>query len=404
MQSLEIPANLAIEPDKVHTKKLIVFGIGLLFVLLLMAGSGIAGYFVGHAANPSAVPAPFFEAWNLIHKEYVDQPVDDTLLSEGAIRGMIAALGDEHSGYMPPAEYKQAMVPLEGTYTGIGIEADPSGPLLRIIAPFPGSPAAAAGLESGDIILRINGEDLTGVPTELARQKVLGPAGSKVHLSILRDGNPTPLEFDLLRAKIEIPNVQSKMLTGNIAYVRIYVFADTTGAQLHSALTALMAEQPKGLILDLRGNPGGVVTAAEAVASEFLPNNQVITIVRSGTGDEERYRTSGTGLATAVPMIVLVDQGSASSSEMVAGALQDYGRAQLVGMTTYGKGSMQDWHPLANGTAGAVRITIARFFTPHGKTIAGVGIKPNIEVTFTEDQFHAGQDPQLAKAIELLSS
>jgi carboxyl-terminal processing protease len=390
------------ERGNIPVRRFLVFTCGVLFTGIIMVGTGLAGYLIG-STRQASIPPAFMEAWGVVHKEYVDQPVDDTKLVEGAIAGMIAALGDEHSGYLPPSDYSDAMVPLEGSYTGIGIEADASGPLLKIIAPFPGSPAAAAGLQAGDVIVGIDGADMTGVAPEAARRKVLGPAGSKVHLSILRDGNTVPLEFDIVRAKIEVPSMESKMLPGDIAYVRLYIFSDTTGTELHKALTELMAKTPKGLILDLRGNPGGLVDAAKDVASEFLPKDQVITIVRSGDGTEEKYLTKGDGLATHVPMVVLVDEGSASSSEMVAGALKDYGRAKLVGRTTYGKGSMQDWHPLEGGKAGAVRLTIARFYTPKGTTIAKIGISPDFDVTYSEEEFHAGLDPQLEKALALLA-
>jgi carboxyl-terminal processing protease len=379
-------------------------GILAAILLVLMGASAAGGYWIGRT-NPEKSPAawqPLQEAWDVVHKEYVDQPVDDPKLIEGAIAGMVYSLGDEHSGYMPPDQYQQSISFIEGSYIGIGVEVDTSGEYLRIVAPFRGSPAANVGLQPDDAIVRIDGEDMTGIDPVIARQKVLGPEGSRVHLSIRRNGSPDLLEFNLPRVKITAPSLESKMLPGSIAYVHLFVFGDNSGTDLHSALRDLMAQHPKALILDLRSNPGGLVDTAVAVASEFLPKGRIVTVVKMGDGSQQEYKTKGNGLATDIPMVVLVNKGSASASEMVSGALQDDGRAQLVGTTTYGKGSMQDWHPLSNGKAGAVRITIARFFTPNGRPIANVGLKPDVVVEYTEDDFHAGKDPQLDAAVNLL--
>jgi carboxyl-terminal processing protease len=371
-------------------------------VIALIIISGAAGYYLGYANRP-AFPAPVWEAWNVINQEYVDQPVDDTKLMEGAIDGMVRALGDSHSAYMPPDQYEQSVAAIQQSYSGIGAEVDVSGPYLKIIAPFPDSPAIKAGLQPGDEVLRINGEDMTGIDPKLAIQKVHGPTGSSVRLSIRRESATDLLEFDLIRAKIEIPSVRSGILPGDIAYVRLYIFGGNSGKEVHDALVPLLAKNPKGLILDLRANPGGLVTSAVEIASEFLPPKQVITIAKMGDGTEKRYETSGTGLATQIPMVILVDKGSASASEMLAGALQDYGRATLVGSTTYGKGSMQDWIALSGGTIGAMRLTVARFYTPKGRTIDRYGLTPDIPVAIGASDIQAGNDTQLAEALRILA-
>ena len=381
----------------------IVVGFAAVWLILCVSASSIGiGYLIGRSGTAAASDklAPFNEAWDIIHAKYVDQPVDDTKLVQGAINGMMQSLGDEHSTYMSPEVYQSATASLEG-YEGIGAEVDTSGPFLKIIDPFPGSPAEKAGLKAGDEIVAVDGVDVTGVDPLAVREKLLGPAGTHVKVTVRRAGEAQPLEFDIVRAKIDPPVVKSSMLDGGVAYVSLALFSDTASAQLHAALQDLLKQNPKGLILDLRGNPGGFVSAAVDVGSEFLPANKLLVVERHGDGHEIRYYTHAGGLATAIPMAVLVDAGTASASEIIAGAIQDYGRALLVGMPTYGKGSVQEWIALS-GNNGAVRITVARWYTPNGRQISGVGITPNIEAPVLESQVKAGQDPQRDIAWKLL--
>ena len=343
---------------------------------------------------------PFWQAWQLVHEQYVDQPVDDTKLMEGAIRGMLASLGDPHTSYMDPDEYTQANMEMEGEYDGIGAWVDSSGDYLTIVSPMAGSPAEKAGLKPGDKIIAVDGEDITDVDPDLVIRKVLGPAGTTVHLTVLREGSDEPLEFDVTRAHITIPSVEGKMLDSGIAYVHIYTFGANTGDELRKVLEDLMAQNPKGLVLDLRYNGGGYLNTAIDVASEFLPSGKVVLYEQYGDGSRDIHKTRGTGLATDIPMAVLINEGTASASEVVSGALQDYGRAQLVGVTSYGKGSVQIWTPLSDN--GAVRVTIARWLTPNERTIDKIGLEPDVVVEMTEDDYKAGRDPQLDKAVDLL--
>jgi len=358
----------------------------------------------GTPADLQKLFVPFWEAWTIIHQQYVDQPVDNTKLMEGAINGMMESLGDPHSTYMTPQGYTDATSQLQGSYAGIGAYVDTNGTLLTITKPMPDSPAEKAGLQAGDQVIAVDGLDVTSMLPEVVRQKVLGPSGTKVTLSIKREGQSAPMDFEITRAVIVVPSVTSKMLDNNIAYVQISTFGDSTANDLHTQLAALMAKNPKGLILDLRDNGGGYLDTAIAVASEFISSGPIVT-EQSGDGTKTTSQAHKGGLATdkSLPMIVLGNAYSASASEIVAGALQDTGRAKLLGETTYGKGSVQNWIPLSDNQ-GAVRITIAKWLTPNGRTIDKKGLTPDIVVPMTADDVKAGKDPQLDAAVKQLTS
>ncbi len=400
------------ESNRVVGKVLIGCGI-----LILLVGCLVVGFFAGRfstnlslnlplpgatssSTSTEALFKPFWEAWQIVHNEYLVQPLDDEKMMQGAIRGMMDSLGDPHSGYMNPSEYSDATAPLQG-YSGIGAWVSTDGELLTITEPMAGSPAEAAGIKAGDQILAIDGEDMTGILPELARQKVLGPAGSKVVLTIQRAGVDQPFDVTVTRAQITIPSLVYRMLDNNIAYIGLSAFSDTTGEELHSALEELMAKNPKGLILDLRYNGGGYLAAAIDVGSEFLADG-VVTYEEYADGTRDTFNASGKGIATKVPMVVLVNEWSASASELVAGALQDRGRAQLVGVTTYGKGTVQNWIALSD-EEGAIRVTIARWLTPNNRNVTGTGLTPNVEVKISDADAQAGTDSQLNKAVEILS-
>ncbi len=347
---------------------------------------------------------PFWESWDIIHENYVDQPVDDQALMRGAIRGMVESLGDQHSSYMDPEQYEQANISLGESYDGIGAFVDTEAEYLTILSPIPGTPAEKAGLRPGDEIIAVDGEDMTGIDGRLVLQRVKGKAGTPVVLTIRRQGgegnDPQIFDVEIVRARITIPSVSGKMLEDNIAYIQILQFASNTRDELRKTLKELLGQKPAGMILDLRNNGGGYLETAVQVASEFIDDG-VVLIEQYGDGKRETYKTLGNGLATDIPLVVLVNEGSASASEIVAGAIQDYGRGKLVGTTTYGKGSVQRWIPLS-GENGAVRITIARWLTPKERQINEVGLKPDVEVALTEEDLQAGRDPQLEKAIEVL--
>lgn len=407
----------------------------ILAVLIVALGSFAGGFVTGHllpfgnipipgiAQIPEATPepftpapdqqsatpeelqalfAPFWEAWNLIHQNFVDQPVDDVALMRGAIDGMMQALGDQHSTYMDPEEYKQANEGLEGSYEGIGAYVDTTADYLTVTSPITGSPAEEAGLLPGDKIIGIDGEDMTGIDAELARRKVLGPAGTTVVLTIFREGEDAPFDVSIVRARIVIASAEGEMLEGNIAYLQVTTFGPNTMPELSAALQELMPQNPKAIILDLRNNGGGYLQTSVEVTSQFIAEG-VVLYEQYGDGTRTTYEVVPGGMATDsdIPMIVLINEGSASASEIVAGALQDSGRAKLLGTVSYGKGSVQNWIPLSNEN-GAVRITIAKWLTPNENTIHEIGLTPDYPVELTEEDRKADKDPQLDEAVRLL--
>ncbi len=342
--------------------------------------------------------APFWETWKLLHENFVDQPLDDVALMRGAISGMLAATGDKHTTYMNPTEFEQANASMEGEYEGIGAWVDTTGDYVQVISPMKGSPAEAAGLRANDIVIAVNGEDQTGIPGDLVLKKILGPAGEAVTLTIRR--GEEKLDFTIVRAKITVPVVDYRMLDNNIAYVALYSFNEQATAQLRAALKDLMAQKPAGLIFDLRDNGGGYLSTAIEVVSEFIPKG-VVMYEEYGDGTRDAYSAQRGGRATEIPLVVLVNAGTASASEITAGAIQDLGRGKLVGVKTYGKGSVQNWIPLKT-EKGGVRITIARWLTPKGTQISDVGLTPDLIVEMTAEDYAAGRDPQLDAAVQLL--
>jgi carboxyl-terminal processing protease len=303
---------------------------------------------------------------------------------------------------MEPQLYENESTSLQGSYEGIGAYVDTDGDYLTIVSPIEGSPADLAGLRPGDKVIAIDGEDMTGVAPEQARLKVLGPEGTRVTLMIVREGESEPLEVSITRAKITIHSAEGKMLEDGIAYIDINTFGDRTTQELRDALDELLKQNPRGIIIDLRNNPGGYLTTAVEVSSEFIDEG-VILYEQYGDGRRDEHKALGRGQATDIPIVVLINEGSASASEILAGALQDYGRARLVGVQSYGKGSVQNWVPLSNNQ-GAARVTIAKWLTPKERAIDHVGLAPDVWVEMTLEDFEAERDPQLDAAIETMQA
>ena len=318
----------------------------------------------------------FAEVYERIKRDYVDE-VDDHALMEKAVRGMVAAL-DPHSAYLDSEEFDEIRLSTMGSYPGVGIEVVAEDGVVRVLRPIEGSPAQQAGLLPGDEIVRIDDADI-GADLAGAIARMRGASGSLVTLTVRRDGAPGVIQYALRRAQVEVHSVTQQSLEPGYGYLRISSFSETTAQDVSRAILRLKRDNPgglKGLVLDLRNNPGGVLEAGVAVADDFLDSGVIVTA--DGRTPEARFRMDATpgDLIDGAPLVVLVNGGSASASEIVAGALKDHGRALLVGRRTYGKGSVQTVMPLSHG--GAVKLTTSRYFTPSGASIHGKGIVPDV--------------------------
>ena len=317
------------------------------------------------------------EAWDIISQDYVEKDrLDASQLSQGAIKGMVEALDDPYTSYLDAETYQLSLSSLEGKFEGIGAQVAIKDNQLMIIAPIADSPAGKAGIRAGDKILEINGEPTSGMSLAEAVLLVRGPKGTSVKLLVLHQGETEPEEIEIVRAEIELLSVHFEMRE-DIAYISVTHFSDCTDEELSPVLDSISREAATGIILDLRSNPGGVLSAVVDVASYFLTEGIVVDVV-DNQGKHTATMVKHNGITTDLPLVVLVDSYSASGSEVLAGALQDYGRATIAGTTTYGKGSVNILRQLKDGSA--LYITTARWLTPNGRLIEGKGICPDYEL------------------------
>jgi len=329
----------------------------------------------GHATETYEELKTFSEVLTQVQKSYVDDTKVKDLV-QGAIRGMLSTL-DPHSAYMTPEMYKEMQVETKGEFGGVGIQIGVKENRLAVIAPIEGTPAYRAGVKAGDFITKVNDETTKDLTLTDAVQKMRGPKGSKVNLTIQREGTPDPLQFTLVRDTIKIESVKSKILD-TIGYVRLTQFQESTGRDLSKVLKQFKEQNLQSTILDLRNNPGGLLTAAVEVSEQFLPGGKLVVYTKGRESKKDEWIAKGKDQMDDSPMIVLVNEGSASASEIVAGALQDYGRAVIVGTTSFGKGSVQTILPLGDGSG--LRLTTAKYYTPKGRSIQSTGITPDIVV------------------------
>jgi len=346
--------------------------------------------------------SPYLQAWKIVHNQYLEQPVNNIDLMHGSIKGMMDSLGDPHSTYLNPEQFREQNAPLEGEYTGIGAWVDTSGKFLIIVSPMPNSPAEDVGLKPGDVVKKIDNQDVTHLDPSLVLRKILGPADTQILITVTRDGEPELLEFEITRAVIPIPSVESELINGHIGYIRLYTFGSNSYEDFSLAVTQLIEQGADNLIVDLRNNTGGYVDSAIDITSIFL-KDKVVLIEEWGDGTSKDYLTSKDPITLDTPLYILVNNGTASASEITAGALQDYDRAILIGTTTFGKGLIQNWIPLQEDN-GAIRISIAHWLTPYGRQIQNLGLTPDIEIEFTETDYYNGVDTQLEKAIEVITA
>ncbi len=352
--------------------------------------------------KPGAVDfSLFWDVWSKVENEYVDpSKIDAKKMAYGAISGMLRALDDPYTLFLPPDESKKFQDDMRGDFEGIGAEIGLRKDVLTIIAPIEGTPAQKAGLQPQDMILKINDASTDNLNLDEAVNLIRGPKGTAVRLLVMRDGWKEPKEIEIVRDKINIPVLKLEFKNSDIAYIRLYQFTENSPDEFDKAAKQVLKSNAKGIILDLRNNPGGYLEAAVNIAGWFLKSGDVAAIEDFGNGQKTEYHSRGNGSLGDLPVIVLVNQGSASASEILAGALRDDKGSKLVGQKTFGKGSVQQLDNLANGAS--LKITIAKWLTPSGQSIMNEGLEPDVKVEITDDDVSNSRDPQLDKALEML--
>ncbi len=388
--------------------------------LVLLSSVFMAGLVAGHfssrlTVSPTPTPSAdvleerekafrlFWEAWDILERSFYGDLPDPQQAARDAVKGVLQRLNDPNTVLLDPGLARIVSEDISGQFEGIGatVRTDENG-FLIVVEPIENSPASRAGLRPGDIVLEVDGESIQGWSTVEAVAKIRGPRGTKVQLLIYRPSTGEQFTVEITRERIDIPTVETRWLEdGTIFYLRLREFNSLADDKVREALKEMHKHGAKGLILDLRGNPGGLLDVAVSVGSEFVGRG-IIVEERTKDGTTKQYPALAGGLATdpSLPLVVLVNQASASASEIVAGAIQDTGRGLLVGTKTFGKGSVQQVHELSDGSQ--LRVTIAHWFTPNGRDIHKNGLEPDVQVELSWEEYQAGRDTQLEKALEVL--
>ncbi|HBQ50441.1 TPA: S41 family peptidase [Candidatus Daviesbacteria bacterium] len=389
--------------------KQIFFRINLRVILIV-----ILAFVIGWKVGQTQIPPPknnnadfklFWDTENLLKRDYLDKSaLDQNKLYYGAISGMVSAVGDPYTFFLPPEAQKSSKEELNGSFEGVGIQLgfNPD-KRLAVIAPLEGTPAKAAGVKPLDMIIKIDGKDTTGLSLPEAVKLIRGTKGTKVMLEILREGEEETRTFTMVRDTIVVKSVEleyKKTKSGkNVAWIKLSRFSERTRSEWQEAVKDIISKNPNGVILDVRNNPGGYLDGAVFVTSEFLEGGDVV-LQEDGQGKKQAFKVNREGNLLTIPLIVLINKGSASASEIVAGALQDRERAKLVGEQSFGKGTIQEAEELEKGAG--IHITVARWLTPNGKWVNETkGLKPDVIIEMPKDA-KDNQDPQLDKALELL--
>ncbi|MCZ6801083.1 MAG: S41 family peptidase [Nitrospirae bacterium] len=355
---------------------ILVSGLTLTAILFVGIFIGKGGDSTGHASESYEELQVFTEVLHQIQKHYVEETKTKDLV-QGALRGMLAGL-DPHSSFMTTDMFKEMQVETKGEFGGLGIQIGIKDRRLTVIAPIEDTPAFAAGIQSGDTIIKVD-ETLTKDLTLMeAVHHMRGPRGTSVELTVIREGVDEPLVFTITRDIIKIQSVRSKLLEGNVGYVRLSQFQEASSKDLTKELDKLTAKDIQGLILDLRNNPGGLLSAAVGVSEQFLEAGRLVVSIQGRNKKNIEYRAGANSKHYQYPMIVLINHGSASASEIVAAAMQDWGKAVVIGTTSFGKGSVQTILPLSDGSG--LRLTTAKYYTPKGKSIHSIGVQPDIVI------------------------
>lgn len=411
------------QSEKVFRKSLLFF-----FALFLAGFSYWAGFEKGQASGASvslsdAIFSPyatdvserekksgadfslFWRSWDLLKEKYVDkEELDPHKMLYGAINGMLGSTGDPYTTFFDPEENKAFKEEISGNFEGIGAELGIKGQILTIIAPLDDTPAQRAGLRAGDKVLKINGQSTADIDIEKAVGMIRGPKGTEVTLTVFRNGSDNETQDIVVkRDTIIVKSVKMEMKGDGISYIKVSRFGEDTQERFDEALKQAIKEGSRGMgmVIDVRNNPGGFLETSVAMASRLLPAGNVVVREQHGTGKTEQLKASGGDIASRIPTVVLINEGSASASEILAGALKDNrDNVTLVGKKSYGKGSVQELVPLSKTTS--VKITVAKWLTPNGKQINNEGIAPDVEVDLTNDDYQNNRDPQLDKALETL--
>ncbi|OGZ38262.1 MAG: hypothetical protein A3E90_02955 [Candidatus Portnoybacteria bacterium RIFCSPHIGHO2_12_FULL_40_11] len=387
------------------------------FIVILAVVFGL-GFYIGETTRPSieeveglsnktfGQPAGvdfslFWDTWAIVQKKYVDRDeLNPQQMVYGAIAGLVKSLDDPYSIFMEPEESKQFLDEISGSFGGIGAEVGMRKGILTIIAPLEDSPAQKAGLKAGDKVLKVDETITSDLNLDEAVRLIRGEKGTEVVLLISREEWNQAKEIKVIRDLIKIPILKWEMKENNIAYVQLYHFTENSADEFRKTITQVLKENPKGMILDLRNNPGGYLEIAVNIASWFLPKGEIVAMEDFGNGEKTEYRSKGYEGLKDLPTVILINKGSASASEIVAGALRDNLGVKIVGEKSFGKGSVQELENLKAGAS--LKITIAKWLTPKGTSIQDTGIEPDIALEITQEDSDNNRDPQLEKALELL--
>jgi carboxyl-terminal processing protease len=354
----------------------------LAFVVIIAGGAGCTLLPIRTAPSPATL-SPVDEAWGIISKDYVDKTkLDATKLGRAAVKGMIDSLNDPYTTYLDPDEYRLNITHQQGQFGGIGATVGVRDSQIIVVAPIPGTPAEKAGVKSGDAIVAVNGETTAGLSIQDVVLRIRGPEGTPVTVTVQHQGQTTPVDLVIVRAQIDVPSVTYEM-RGSVAYIRIFFFSERTDEELSPVLAGLRQAGATGIIIDLRSNPGGLVDTVVKVASHFIDRGVVLYLV-DNAGSETSYPVKPSNVTTKLPMVLLTDNYSASGSEVLSGALQDYGRGVVAGTKTFGKGSADRWYELSDGSA--IYLTTSRWLTPNRRLIEGKGIEPDFKLDLPGDE------------------
>lgn len=376
----------------------------LVAVVLISFGLGI-----NYGESQCRICAPeeidfslFWESWHKLQEKFVDKgKIDQDKILYGAISGMVNSLEDPYTVFFPPEETKRFEEDVKGIFEGVGMEIGIKKGQLQIISPLEGTPAQKAGLRSGDKILKINDTPSADLTIEEAVNLIRGPKGTEVTLTIFRAEWEKTQEIKLVRDVIQVPSLKWELKEGDIAYLKLYQFSEKAGFDLKKAATEILQSPAKKIILDLRNNPGGYLEIAQDIAGWFLEKRDVVVIEDfGGKKEQEIYKSAGPGKLLNYPTVILINQGSASAAEILAGALRDNQNILLIGEKSFGKGSVQELVELNDGSS--LKITVANWLTPKGELITDRGLEPDIKVEMTDEDYEEDRDPQLDKAIEVI--